>query len=376
MAHAAKRLAHCALGPHFAYVLDSNEKACRAFVKRVIPGVEATTISEFKIDTQRSLDSLVPEAVFDRPDMLVTCERPGKDPLVIYSEHKWESGADREQLERYAKQVAQHSGSAVLVFIGKKIEQRAEAEDCGAVSMLWEDIYSLLTPLREEQPVTDFLEFLDSHGLSPHAPLSLARTAAYSCSVKVPSDCLRIVRNLYEKRLDWESIPEFYRFPSVAEPKPIRWGRVGIEFYRKKMKPQIFVGFLLDPEDHALEFTDERRGIDLALFIECDPPSIKPKGSAWKDRAHALRSHFLGRTMKVRYHEEIQHSKWRKLTVQECLVDVIRQHHDDESQTRAIYDRLESWATVLFKDGTLERAMRETWKDTPDSPAESALSQE
>jgi hypothetical protein len=357
----------------FAYVLDANVKACRAFAERVIPkGVEATTISGFKVDTQESFDSLVPEGVFDRPDMLITCERPGRDEFVIYSEHKWESGVDSKQIDRYAKQVARHNGSAVLVFIGKRIEQRAEAEDCGAVAMLWEDIHSLLKPLRGEQPVGDFLEFLDCQGLSPHAPLSLTRIAAHSCSVEVPRDCHRIVKGLYERHLDWQSIPEFYRIPYFAEPKPVRWGRVGIEFYRKAWEPQIFVGFLLDPEDHALKFTDVHRGIDLALFIECKPPTTKPKGSAWKERAQALRSHFSGTTIKVQSHEEILQSRWRKFTVQECLADVIRGHPDDELQTQAIYDRLQSWATVLFKNGTLEQAMRETWKDTPDSAAVSA----
>lgn len=140
---------------------------------------------------------------------------------------------------------------------------------------------------------------------------------------------------------------------------------MGLEFYKEEMKPQIFVGFLLNPSDHGLTFTDKARGIDLALFIECAPPSTKPKETAWIERTAAIQNKF--KTVVAHNHTEIQ-KKYRKLTVQECLPDVIRGHCEEEVQIEAIYSRLHSWAEVLFEGGTLKAAMRETWPNSSGSP--------
>lgn len=344
----------------FAYVLESSPDVCRAFVAAVIPtDIDAASFTDFTIEPQSSFLAEEGDPGASRPDMLVTCNRAGKDPYVVYSEHKWGSNADAEQLRRYKKVAGQNSSGSTVVSIGATIMQVAVAAaepDCDH-AMLWETVYELLNKFKTTSaPVADFLGFLDEQGLSPHVPLSLGKIAAYSSSVSVPNDCLRVVEHL--RKQDWACIPSFYS--THVMPKPLRWGRVGLEFYRTEFAPQIFVGFLLDPYDHGLKFVDKDRGIDLALFIECRPPSTKPKGSAWIDRTREIRSRFP--KVEARDFTEIQ-KKYRKLTVQQCLADVIKGHHDEETQTEAVHRRLQSWAEVLFKDGTLESAMRDTWSD-------------
>src|ERR1039457_2399050 len=59
-------------------------------------------------------------------------------------------------------------------------------------------------------------------------------------------------------------------------------------------------------------------------------------------------------------------SKWRKLVVRTPLADIIVAKNTDEQQTQAIYERFAEWGRVLFEDGTLESAFRDTWpKDVP-----------
>jgi hypothetical protein len=362
----------------FAYILESNEAACRAFVaaavSAAVPSIDVESFTSFKIQTQESFAAAEGESGAARPDMIVICRRAAKDPFTVYSEHKWDSGADTEQLRSYSKLGGKNNnGSSALVFIGSTMAQSNKARHYCDRAMLWEEVYTLLEWFKEASAdVANFLAFIDSQGLSPLTPLSLAKIAAHSFSLRVPDDCLRIVKKLEdEAEYSWDAIPLFCRTTRhLYKNRPIRWGRVGLEFFRRQWNPQIFVGFLHDPRDHQLKFVDEARGIDLLLLIECMPPSTRPKGSAWEERVKAIRNRFPG-VVALDYTELL--SRWRKLTVQECLADVIKGHHDEEAQAKAIYNRLQSWAAVLFENGTLEQAMRETWPENSDGPDVLAL---
>jgi hypothetical protein len=145
-------------------------------------------------------------------------------------------------------------------------------------------------------------------------------------------------------------------------PQPLRWGRVGIEFFFENWRPDIFAGFLLDGKDHKLDLVDPTKGIDLMLLIEADSPSTSVSGGAIRLAAQRI----LTVPNTVALDQDQVKSKWRKLVVRTPLADIIVAKNTDEQQTQAMYERFAEWGRVLFEDGTLESAFRDTWpKDVP-----------
>lgn len=159
-------------------------------------------------------------------------------------------------------------------------------------------------------------------------------------------------------RSSWEFMPEMVGHTPRIPRSWDRYGRVGLEFYKAPWKPQIFLGFYLNPDDHAIPHVNAARGIDLVLFIEGEP-AVVPMGLAWKQRADALRRQFPN--LRVLEPHEIGRNKWRKLTIQEPLANVILQHPTEDEQVTFILERFRSWSTVLFADGQLEADMTSTW---------------
>ena len=285
--------------------------------------------------------------------------RTGKSFLIIV-ENKWDSNANMEQLKAYRRL---EQGSR-LVFVSPSAAQNALAlPDCDSV-FRWDQVFAELRAFGDaDQNVASFLEFLNEQGLGPQEPLSLDQIAAYVHAARVPQCCYALADHLASKRWPWDFLPAGLGAVENRHPQTLRWGRVGIEFYFENWRPDIFAGFLLDGKsDHKLELVDATKGIDLILLVEADRPATRVSGDAI--RAAAQRILTVPNT--VALNQDQVKSKWRKLVVQSTIADVIVGKNTAEQQTRAIYDRFAEWGRVLFEDGTLESAFRDTWpEDVP-----------
>jgi hypothetical protein len=188
--------------------------------------------------------------------------------------------------------------------------------------------------------------FLALQGLGPKEPLSWPKLAAYVTSRSVERDCLRIATQL--KECDWTFLPK--RFQTSSALEKLRWGRVGIEL-NKSWTPGLFMGFLLDGEDHQLALVSPRTSIDLMLTLDADPKrTIDP--TVLGLRAGALRAPGV----EILHGAQLK-NRWRKLVVREALADTIRGKPTEEAQVNAIYGRLRGWCETLFADGRLEKAL-------------------
>ena len=135
-----------------------------------------------------------------------------------------------------------------------------------------------------------------------------------------------------------------------------------MEFYFEDWRPDIFAGFLLDGTEHRIDLVNPGKGIDLVLMIETESPSTRISGDAIRLAAQRIQT--VPNT--VAWDQDQVKSKWRKLVVQTPLADVIAAKNTEEQQERAIYEKLAEWGHLLFADGTLESAFRDTWpEDVP-----------
>ena len=249
------------------------------------------------------------------------------------------------------------------MFISPSAAQNALALPCCDSVFRWDQVFAVLTPFGDaDQNVGSFLEFLNEQGLWSQEPLSLDQIAAYVHAARVPQCCYALAGHLTSEPWRWDFLPAGLGAVENRHPQPLRWGRVGIEFFFENWRPDIFAGFLLDGKDHKLDLVDPTKGIDLMLLIEADSPSTSVSGGAIRLAAQRI----LTVPNTVALDQDQVKSKWRKLVVRTPLADIIVAKNTDEQQTQAIYERFAEWGRVLFEDGTLESAFRDTWpKDVP-----------
>jgi hypothetical protein len=345
----------------FAYILSSNSDICKSWVAEVTKGEikKGDILEDPDVDTQISYLKPKSKSIYLSIDMVITLSVKNMGDCVLFFEHKWNGPINRDQLKTYREILSFMDKRSWLYSITATVMQRAEAEDLCDNSILWESVCNFLSE-RETQStmVIEFIEFLKNKGLGPQEPLSLGKIAAYTFSLSVPNDCLRLTNILAEKQ--WNFLPA--RFRDNKTVSKLRWGRVGLDFgatVPSDWNPNLFAGFLLYGRDHGVELCDYRRGIDLMFAIEAQP-KVALKGKAFKDKTRAIIEEFP--TLTVQTSDQLK-NRWRKLFIREPLAEIIKIYEDENKQIAAIYKRFKEYCTILFSDGSLDKLFQKTWSE-------------
>jgi len=339
----------------FAYALRASpEDVARRWVAHVADVDSARIAGRVDVKTQVSYDTPGGRKLVD---MVLECDLSGGERLTVLSEHKWDSPTNTSQLEAY-RGIATSKPNGKLVFIAPTVKQVTDATQFCKSACLWEEAYKELARLAEEGSVlSQFTEFLMSAGLGPHEPLTLSALAAYAHSLGVDEACYRIAELLDQK--DWSFLPKRFDNRAIHSDRSgdALWGRLGLSFSDDEWTPCLFVGFLLDPSNHCLEFCEKRKGVDLMLAIDANPKT-RIAGTTARTQAEKMDTMFPAAL--VQEGEELRNNRWRKLVVRQSLADIVKDNAKEQEQTEAIYAKLKKWCEALFEDGTLETAFSET----------------
>ena len=175
----------------FAYTLRTNPDVCRAWLGELTGKPVATLRGALEITTQVS-------AVDPRGnrrsilDMVIRCGITNGKEVKILFEHKWESAADCEQLDRYVRVAAAYRYDAV-VFIAPKPMQLAEVRHHiirNQIRMLkalhWHDVQRFLMRTSDSARVREFADFLllqnFCEGFHPPSPVDCPKTPGISAA--------------------------------------------------------------------------------------------------------------------------------------------------------------------------------------------------
>lgn len=308
-----------------------------------------------KIETQEAFQTGAPNPTVVYPDITIRGHyKTGKGFLVII-ENKWDSNTNTDQLETYRRL---EQGSR-LVFVSPNAAQNGLARPSCDCVFRWDEVFKVLAPFgSKDQNVASFLEFLSEQSLGPQERLSLGRIAAYVHALRVPPCCYALANHLTSGAWPWDFLPAGLGAVEHRHPQQFNYGRTGIEFFFEVKRPGIFAGFLLDAETHQLKWLDPIKGIEMILVIESDPRT-RISGDAISLAAHRIP--MLAGT-EASDQDHLRH-KWLKLVVRTPLADVIAAKNTEEQQALAIYERFAEWGRILFADGTLESAFRDTWPE-------------
>lgn len=350
------------LSEGFAYVLKTSKPARDAWLSEVLK--RKVESSDTEIFT-RIFERLGKTGVF--PDMLIDAKLQDGKSVRIYSEHKWDAICDPVQLQNYFD-VAIKSSDACVIFIGSTHKQLQAARKVRLGSekkelhgcFLWEQVFQTLNAVsKKDEILSQFLDFMKTHGLNPGERLTLEKMQAYLLSNDFEQSLMRATEKLSSEH-EWNIIPaRFHPHKQVTN----RFGRIAIEFAAPGWKPTITVGFLIETLGHRVVFTNQSKGIDLLLRIEAMPEllrSAEPALVALRKKVPDLKKEAASVLLVGERGNGNGHSL---LLVRTCLWDVIEGAKTESEQLECVYNRLNSWLTILFEDGELERSFKASGLD-------------
>lgn len=337
----------------FAHVLRKDHRACEAFISLAY-GESIGLPESYTVDTQLARGEDDDAGI---PDMQVRATLEDERQLHLICEHKWDAPVSAEQLGRYIRTLPQERRLARVVLIANTRELPKGSPKAGSTftAMTWSDVHGCLSRVQaaDRGLLPDLLQFLVSQGMAPERTLSTAQLAAYTFAAPVLAACETLAARL--TGMDWPSVPKAFR----TEPPVMKrqWGRIGIQFNVRWDKdwrvPGLFLGFLVDPEDHDVTLTNEARGFDLMLTVDRDPSleiDERPIGRALRSVRQAFP------TATVEGPSELE-NRYRLLMIRAAAADVLGSVGDVESQARALHAKLSDWASILFKAGDVEEAL-------------------
>lgn len=344
----------------FAYVLESCEDVQKEWLSRVI-GNKVRKVSELRTRfTERDDDDN-----FVIPDMKISGELDDGHKFVLFSEHKWRSPCNPGQIKRYIKKLESDTAEfKKVIFIGTSYSQVNVAENCHPSmkggAFLWADVFSLLGKSEHKETVLlEFLEFMKAQDLSPGEPITTEMMTGYLQSRKFESNLQQLASAL-SREFNWSFVPERYRngneYPEIIDAM----GRVSLQFGTSHWKPALGVGFLYNTTDLRVAFVDPKRGIDLFLRIETDPDYQKRIQNVMRE-LKTKKDELTKHADSVLLHKDPGNgNKHSILLVRSCLSNVIQDKQERHAQLEVIHATIRKWIEILFKDGELERALKDS----------------
>jgi hypothetical protein len=351
------------LSEAFAYALETCDGACDTWLSLAL-GRKVHAI-RFEVLTRNT--ELDDDNNWIYPDMAIHATLDDGQSILVYSEHKWNSPCDSNQLKKYLNLVTKQGEAAQLAFIGayRNQKQTAIISDARMKNkvFLWADIYKALNQLPAKSDIlVQFLDFMKNNGLDPGKPITPNAMVAYIQSAGFLDSLNHLVLNL-KAEFKWEFFPARYRSEANLGTNA-KWGRSAIEFATPDWKPTITVGFLYNETDHGVTFVNKQKGIDLLLRIEAIPNDLKNISAAMDELKRKQRDLKEVAASVLLLNERGNGNEHSILIARSCLADVISSATTQEEQAEAVYNTLKAWGEILFDDGLLEKAFKKAGLDS------------
>ena len=261
----------------FAWILNKYSDFGEFFLQYLEKKLD-WSIGNYKCEwlTQENFDGKFPDMV---------CHFNGENKAIIF-EHKTWSHLHKNQLATYKEYAKENFDDYRIVLITATPQQHEQDPD---LALCWSDICNLIKKSdNSELLIKDFQQLLKSVGLGPPAPISHSLTQYYYEAIDLKkninnliTDFKKNINNLTERvkgredqDKEWKKMikKDYDLSIPIQRGKDDYYGRIGIELLAWEDKSghgpgNIFVGVLLDGEDHRTEPSDRVKGPDFCLII-------------------------------------------------------------------------------------------------------------
>lgn len=310
------------------------------------------------------------------PDMV--CEIAGGEFAYVF-EHKVWSGLHPNQLQNYRRRSAERYGQGnyrIILITAHRSQHAREASE----ALCWEDVYIRVERYLQTKAGTasgihfllkDFLKLLQDIGLSPHGSFTIEELIGYSASFY---DRMKLLwtafGNAYSKPFETAVLARHPQCNDAKLHSPFEHhGLVGIKLF-DEMRPNLFVGALLDPRHYHVERSDALKGPDCCIILTFDEPFHHLYGeSEFRRLLESIQAAFADEPDGWTFHSHIDATEselkntWHPIHIRKPLVEVLALGQTDSSlqtQAHALQSAIDKPLSILFRQTTL-LAFRESF---------------
>lgn len=246
----------------FAWLLKNYDDFSFFFIKEILEKLNSDLVVSEKPNwsTQKNFNGFFPDMV---------CEF-NNNSLVF--EHKAWTSLHENQLNNYKKHSNRIYNTSYIILITADKKQHEQNPD---LAFCWYDIYKIIDRWldnKENESLFMFKSFqnlLVNEGLGPAAPISHNSILSYYSARSFTNNTLELIKRVFNNKQD------FFHSIFITEKdykivnKGKEWGRIGLSLL-KNWSPAIFVGFLVDGEDHATLPILGKRSPDFSIILSFD----------------------------------------------------------------------------------------------------------
>ncbi len=249
----------------FAWILNNHSDFAGFFLNKVTdnPNMQLQDIDRKDCEwlTQYNFDGVFPDMV---------CLSNNR---AIVFEHKAWSHLHKNQLQNYRDYAARNFIESKVVLITASSYQHSQNPD---LAWCWSDVCELISIWLEKNTnasfiIQEFLRLINSEGMGPPAPISHESILYYYASVDIKKNIGNLIKRIENENWSVNIKSDFKLFVENKSRLAYgeAWGRMGLHLLTS-WRPGIFVGILLDGNDHCTKPINPIKGPDFCLIIDFD----------------------------------------------------------------------------------------------------------
>lgn len=247
----------------FAWLLKTEPTFSMFFIEKILGklGVKNLNKNNCQWVTQANFNGKYPDMV---------CYLDNK--VIVFENKAW-SPLHENQLHEYKSYTLSNFDTSWIVLITATAAQHEQNPD---VALCWNEIHKYISDWIEENDNVnfvfyDFLQLLETEGMGPSAPISHASLKYYYTTINLEKNLSSLIKRIENK--NWENIFKTNNTNKKVPHKKggsygLESGRIGINFL--SWEPGIFVGVLLDGDDHRTIPIDINKGPDFCVILNFD----------------------------------------------------------------------------------------------------------
>lgn len=245
----------------FAWILKNDPDFSFYFINKISDKLKLEKVNNEVLcwETQVNFNGVF-------PDMICKC---GTTTFIF--EHKAWGNLHENQLDNYRNYAKLKFEHHHLILITANSSQHCQNPD---LALCWHDVYSYIEQwctINEGKTLFifhDFINLLQYENMGPPAPISHASIISYYSARFFRKSTIELINRILKSKKSKFNLSPPYKF-LLNENKLDSWGRIGFSIL-ETWRPGIFVGFLIDGEDHATTPILGDRSPDLSIILDFD----------------------------------------------------------------------------------------------------------
>ena len=351
----------------FAWILKNFDEFSIFFIQKFFENID------FDINNQNMNWSTQANFGGVYPDMLLEMEG-----IALVFENKAWSDLHAGQLDSYRNYAKENYKKSYLVLITASSNQHSQNPDyafCWSDICLWIKEWISLQEKESEFIFNDFSRLIENEGMGPPAPISHEAILCYYSARNLKEQISNLIRRIEHE--DWGKLVPSSDFKLFIENKRGHhygdaWGRIGVHLLGggdNDWCPGVFVGFLIDGEEHCTRPLLEKKSPDFSVIIDFDINLHNQYPQ------HVIYKKFVGRVsdeiVKLNngwdfyHHIEDQSiesvNKWHPIHIRKPMLELFRGTIIIEEQIQIFMKNTKEILNVIFCENKIQQLRDEGW---------------